>query len=90
MDREEMNKLLGKSEEELDKIAEAFENDEVDLSSYTVVRRGRPTLFTVPMKTMTIREPEFIIKRVENRAKQMGCTKSAYIRDLIDRDLERV
>lgn len=40
MNREEMNKLLGKTEEELDRIADAFENDEVDSLSSQLLKEA--------------------------------------------------
>lgn len=89
MNRDEMNKLLGKTEEELDRIADAFENDEVDFSEFTVVKRGRPTLFSFPMQSITIRETENVILEIECRAAKKGYTKSEYIRELIREDLAK-
>lgn len=89
INRDEMNKLLGKTEEELDRIADAFENDEVDFSEFTVVKRGRPTLFSESMESITIRVPKSVIVKIEQRAEQKGFTKSEYIRELIRDDLAK-
>ena len=87
MDREEMNELLGLTEEEQDEIACAYENDTWDASHLGKVMTGRPSLYGAPMKSVTFKEAEPIIMQIDARAASLRMTRSEYIRGLIQKDL---
>lgn len=87
MDRDDMNEALGMSEKELDAIAATFENGTWDESEYGKPRIGRPTTFNEAMKPVTFKETPSVIAAIDERAKQLGSTRSDYLRDLIAKDL---
>lgn len=87
MEREEMNVLLGMTEDEMDAIAAEYESDNWDASSLGKVAMGRPTLYDQPMRSVTFKEYAPTVVKIDLRAESLGMSRSDYIRGLIDRDL---
>ena len=87
MEREELNELLGMSEQEQDAAALEYENDTWDSSHLGRVSTGRPSLFGAPMKSVTFKEAEPVIVQIDARAASLRMTRSEYIRGLIQKDL---
>ena len=87
MGREEMDELLGMTEDEMDSIAVEYESDTWDSSHLGKVSAGRPSLYDAPMRSVTFKEAEPIIVKIDERAASLKMTRSEYIRSLIDKDL---
>lgn len=87
MNREEMNKALGMSEEELDRAALEYETDTWDASALGKPAPGRPAVFDAPMGTISFKEEVPKIEHIDARAAELGMTRSDYMRRLVDRDL---
>ena len=87
MKREEMNALLGVSEEELDKMARSFEEDTWNRSEYGSPSMGRPSIFGETMRPVTFKETPSTIAAIDERAASLGSTRSDYLRNLVAQDL---
>lgn len=87
MEREKLNELLGMTEEELDEMAKPFEEGTWDPSQFGEIRAGRPSLFDEPMRPVTFKEPQSVIKAIDSRAAERGLSRSDYLRDLVAKDL---
>ena len=87
MSREEMNAALGMTEEEMDAIGEALENDTWDPSEFGPVRPGRPAMFAEAMGTVSFKEERPKIQLINARAASLGLSRSDYLRRLVDQDL---
>ena len=88
MNRSEINKRLGLSEEEMDAIGNSYENDEWDASSFNKVYVGRPSLGDSVTKTVTFKLPAQELFEVETKASNLGLSRSQYLRNLIAQDLK--
>ncbi len=49
---------------------------------------GRPLMFNEEMKQVGFKEPLQIVNAIDKRAKQLGKTRSEYLRYLVDSDLK--
>lgn len=87
MEREEINRMLGLSEAEMDALAQEFETDAWDASGFKKAPVGRPPLGDSETKTLTFKIPVSTLHEVENRASGLGVSRSEYLRDLINKDL---
>lgn len=83
MDREELNKTFGVTEEQLDDWAEEYENGTWDASTLGEVRRGRPSIADEDVKPVTFRLPSSQILAVDRRAEEKGITRSEFLRDAV-------
>lgn len=90
MNREEMNKLLGMTEEEMDAEAYALENDLWDGIELGEPRAGRPAMFDEAMGTVSFKEERPKITLIDSRAASLGLSRSDYLRQLVDRDLATI
>ena len=63
MNRDDINKMLGMGEEDLDELARPFEEGTWDSSGYGPVQFGRPTLFDKPMRPVTFKETPSVAAR---------------------------
>ncbi len=88
MDREEINRRLGLSEAQMDEIGEKYEQDAWESGTFEKVFVGRPPLGEGKTKTMTFKIPAETLFEIDNRAGCLGITRSQYVRDLIDKDLQ--
>lgn len=84
MDREELNKRFGVTEEQLDAWAEEYESGTWDASALGEVRRGRPSLADEEVKPVTFRIPESWIVAMDKRAEEKGITRSEFLRDAVE------
>lgn len=87
MNREELNKAMGLTEEELDELARPFEEGSWDASQYAPARFGRPAAFGDAMKPVTFKETPTVISKMDERAKSQGKSRSDYLRALVAADL---
>lgn len=87
MDRDEINRRLGLTESQMDKIGEKYEQDAWSSGTFQKVFVGRPSLSEGETKTMTFKIPATTLFQIDNRASYLGITRSQYVRDLIDKDL---
>jgi hypothetical protein len=87
MDRDEINKRLGLTESQMDEIGEKYEMDVWKPGTFQKVFVGRPTLGDGETKTMTFKIPAATLFKIDDRASCLGVTRSQYVRDLIDKDL---
>ena len=87
MTREEINAAFGMTEEEMDVIGEALENDAWDPDEFSPVRVGRPTMFAEAMGTVSFKEERPKIQLINARARSLGLSRSDYLRRLVDQDL---
>lgn len=85
--RQKISELLGMTEEELNTEAEAFERGNWDRSQYGKPGVGRPSAFGEAMRPVTFKEPLSVIAAIDERAAQMGASRSDYLRDLVAKDL---
>ena len=87
MDREEINKKFGVTEEQLDEWAEACERGEYPGKPTGEILVGRPLMFGEEMKPVTFKETESKIAAINARAAELDMSRSDYLRSLVDRDL---
>mgnify|MGYP003102449098 CR=1 FL=1 len=87
MDREELNALVGLTEDEMDAIGQEYEQDTWNESSLGAPRPGRPALNGIPMRSVTFKETAPTIAAMDSRAASLKMSRSDYIRRLIERDL---
>lgn len=90
MNRNELNKMMGLNEKQLDELARPFEEGTWDVSQYGPPRFGRPTAFGEAMKPVTFKETPTVISKMDERAKSQGKSRSDYLRALVAADLALV
>ena len=83
MNREQMNAILGMTEEEMDRRAQEYEDDTWDSSHLGKVIMGRPSIANEEVRPVTIRLPLSQIVAIDNLAKANGTTRSAEIRSAV-------
>jgi hypothetical protein len=84
MDREEINRKFGVTEEQLDAWAEEYENDTWDASHLGKVIIGRPPLADEEVKPVTFRLPVSKIAALDARAAREGLSRSEELRLAVD------
>ena len=87
MTRDEMNAMLGVTEEELDKEAAEYEDATWNPASFGKPTPGRPRLYDEDMETVTLRLPRSRILAIEAAATKLGESRSQFMRDAIDQRL---
>lgn len=87
MNREEINKKFGVTEEKLDEWAEACERGEYPGKPTGEIMVGRPLMFGEEMKPVTFKETASKIAAINARAAELDMSRSDYLRFLVDRDL---
>ena len=88
MNREQMNRELGLTEEALDDLGRSFDTDTWDRDKYGSPKTGRPLAFGEPMKPITFKAPVSIVEAMNRRAQTLGLSRSDYLRSLVDQDLK--
>ena len=83
MDRKEMNKLLGITEEQQDRVAKEYEDDTWDSSHLGKVVMGRPRIGNEEIRAVTVKLPISQITALDIRAKQQGGTRSSLLREVV-------
>ena len=78
-----MNKALGLTEDELNKLGQEYENDTWDSSSLGKVIMGRPRIADEEIRPITVRLPISQITALDSRAKQLGSTRSGAVREAV-------
>lgn len=84
MDRQQLNKMFGVTEEDLDDQAKEYEDETWNDGSFGAASPGRPRLYDEDMETVTFRLPRSKIRAVEAAAKKLGLSKSQFMREAID------
>lgn len=87
MNRDEINRKLGLSEEELVTRAQQFESDTWKREEFGNPITGRPLAFGEPMRPVTFKEPLSIIAAMDAKAHAAGISRSDYLRRLVEKDL---
>ena len=87
--REEMNREMGLTEEELDRMAAEYEAGNWEGETGEVVL-GRPKLFDEDMETISFRLPLSRIHGIEVVSRRLGISKSEFMRQAIDAALVSV
>ncbi len=87
MEREELNRLLGMSEEEMDAAGAEYERNEWGEAKLGKAYVGRPPLFRVVMGAISLKENKPRIAQMDARVASLGMSRSDYLRKLVDRDL---
>jgi predicted DNA binding CopG/RHH family protein len=84
MKREEINKKLGLTEEQLDARAEEYETDKWDSSALGKVIMGRPSIADEEVRPITFRLPISKIDALDRKASEHGSTRSKVLREALD------
>jgi hypothetical protein len=87
MDREDLNKKFGVTEEQLDAWAEACERDEYPGKPIGEIIIGRPLMFGGELKPVTFKEPQSKVAAIDSRAASLNLSRSDYLRLVVDKDL---
>lgn len=89
MKRDELNKKLGLTEEQIDEMATPFEAGTWNREDYGKPGVGRPKLFEETMRPVTFKETPAVIAAIDKRASSLGFSRSDYLRGLVANDLAR-
>ena len=89
MDREEINKKFGVTEEQIDEWAEACERGEYPGEPTGEILVGRPLMFGEEMGPVTFKVPLAKIRKINDRAAELDMSRSDYLRMLVDEDLAK-
>ena len=86
MDREELNRMFGLTEEQLNAMAAEYEEETWE-GGLTDVVHGRPKLYDEDMETVSFRLPKSRRAAVEAVTRRLGISKSEFFRNAIDHEL---
>lgn len=81
MDMKDLERELGFDIDEIEKAAEAYENDEWPAGRTT--RLGRPPIADEPSAVLSTRVGESVIAAFDEKAKQHGQTRTERLRELV-------
>lgn len=88
---EELEKLFDISPERIAQIDEDASRGVLPGEAGPVVTGpGRPPLFEEPMRQVTFKETDAKLSAMDERARQLGLSRSEYLRQLVDNDLSCV
>ena len=90
MNREELNKKFGVTDEQLEQWAAEYENDTWDASSLGKVIMGRPSIANEEVRPITFRLPLSKIAAIDLHARRKGETRSEFLRDAVEDALAKV
>ncbi|MFT9007954.1 MAG: hypothetical protein ABF489_00435 [Bifidobacterium sp.] len=86
MRREEINKLFGVTDRQLDTMAEEYENGTWK-GHVGTIRPGRPRVFDEELETISFRIPKSRVQEIDRSAKEHGESRSQFLRRTIDQAL---
>ena len=86
MNREEINKLFGVTDEQLDHMAAEYESGEWQGSVGPIVP-GRPRLYDEELETISFRLPKSRVNAIDAKTKRNGETRSQFLRQAVDNAL---
>ena len=89
MNREEINKKFGVTDEQIEEWAEACERGEYPGKPTGEILVGRPLKFGEEMQPVTFKETQSKIVAINARAAELDLSRSDYLRMLVDKDLEK-
>lgn len=89
MNREEINKKFGVTEEQIEEWAEACERGEYPGEPTGEIMVGRPLMFGEEMKPVTFKVPVAKVALINERAADLDLSRSDYLRMLVDQDLKK-
>jgi len=87
MNRSELNKALGLSEEQLDELARPFEEGNWEASAYAPPQYERTLQAEKRMKSVSFKETPSVVLKIDERARSQGKSRSDYLRSLVAADL---
>ena len=77
------------SDEQIEEWAEACERGEYPGKPSGEILVGRPLMFDEEMRPVTFKLPLSKVQAVNERAAELDLSRSDYLRQLVDRDLEK-
>ena len=83
MDREELNKKFGVTEEQLNAWAEEYENGSWK-GSLGEITPGRPRLYAEELETISFRLPKSRVVAIEAVIARKGGSRSEFLRSAVD------
>ncbi len=87
MNSKEIEEKYGVGKDELDALEEDATNGVFHGEPRGDVIVGRPLMFGEEMRQVGFKEPLEKVDAIDRRAKQLGKTRSEYLRQLVDDDL---
>ena len=81
MTTEELEKKFGVTEEELDRLAEHYENG--NWPEGRTILLGRPRISDEELVSVTLKLPKSQLEAIDSGASQEGKSRSAYMRNLL-------
>ncbi len=88
MSAKEIEDKFGIANEELDALEKDASQGILHGKPRGEIIMGRPLMFGEEMKQVGFKEPLQKVNAIDKRAKQLGKTRSEYLRYLVDSDLE--
>lgn len=82
MSAEDINRMLGKTEEELERECEEYENDTWE-GGLGPIFPGRPRLYDEELEAITVKLPTSWVGAIDARAKARGRNRSQILRELV-------
>jgi hypothetical protein len=86
MRREEIDRLFGVTDRQLDSMAEEYENGTWK-GRVGTVRPGRPRVFDEELETISFRIPKSRVQEIDRSARERGESRSQFLRRTIDQAL---
>ncbi|MFT8874115.1 ribbon-helix-helix protein, CopG family [Bifidobacterium aquikefiri] len=86
MNREEINRMFGVTDQQLDSMAEEYENGTWK-GHVGLVKPGRPRVFDEELETVSFRIPKSRVEEIDRSAKARGESRSQFLRRTIDQAL---
>lgn len=83
MKRDDINKLFGVNEDQLDHMAAEYESGDWNGSVGPVVP-GRPRIYDEELETISFRLPKSRVNAIDAKAKRNGETRSQFLRQAVD------
>lgn len=83
MNREEINKLFGVTDEQLNRMAAEYESGSWEGGVGTIVP-GRPRIYDEEMETISFRLPKSRVNAIDAKARRNGETRSQFLRQAVD------
>ena len=83
MNREEIDRTFGVTDDQLDQMAAPYESGEWEGGVGTVIP-GRPRLYDEEMETISFRLPKSRVNAIDAKARSNGETRSQFLRQAVD------
>ncbi len=84
----EMEERFGITREQLNRWDEAYSRGDLPDEPLRLKTRGRPLKFGEGMQLVGFKEPRQMITFMDSRARELGMSRSDYLRHLVNEDLK--